>query len=101
MQDQGQVVRGLGDLMAGKPYKPDYISRKLFDKYQDRIDLRLTRIKEDYRNDLATVLATVQEMQDQLTELFPIEDYEDDETLPQDPPSRRGRPGRRPSTEGL
>ncbi len=65
--------------MAGsKPYRPDYISRKMFDKYQDRLDLRVQRIKEDYRNDISALMArliTVEQafalLHDKLTDLFP------------------------------
>ncbi len=56
------------------PYKPDYISRKLFDKYQDRMDLRLVRIKEDYRNDMLALLNRLQNLEDRFDELFPIEE---------------------------
>ncbi len=65
--------------MAGKPYRPDYISRKLFDKYQDRMDLRIARLKEDFRNDIALIKFEFQKLMDQQTLLFPIEEEPDDE----------------------
>jgi len=69
--------------MSGKPYKPDYISRKLFDKYQDRMDLRISRLKEDYRADIAMLQRRFQKIQDQMTQLFPIEDHEEEDPQPQ------------------
>ncbi len=64
----------------GKPYRPDYISRKMFDLYQDRINIRVARIKEDYRSDIAAVLARVQNLEHLWDQLFPIEErgQEDD-----------------------
>ncbi len=58
----------------GKPYRPDYISRKMFDVYQDRLDLRVQRIKEDYRADVHALLARIVVMEkaiEDLTSLFP------------------------------
>ncbi len=59
--------------LGGKPYKPDYISRKMFDVYQDRLDRRVARIKEDYRSDIVAVLARVQNLETLWDQLFPIE----------------------------
>ncbi len=53
----------------GKPYRPDYISRKMFDIYQDRLDLRVQRIQEDYRADVAALLARINSLEARFTEM--------------------------------
>ncbi len=55
--------------------------RKVFDKSMDRIELRIQRIKEDYRADIAAVLARVDLLESnhqRLVEfLKPVEEPED------------------------
>ncbi len=38
---------------------PTKLTRRVFDKYCDRMDLRVARIKEDYRADMKALLARV------------------------------------------
>ncbi len=75
--------------------------RKVFDKAMDRQDLRLKRVKEDYRADLKAMVQRLINLEDtvgrlvrQIERHFPIEDEFDVEELPD------GR-WRRRSTEGL
>ncbi len=36
-----------------------FVPRKVYDKYQDRMEIRLARVKEDHRNDLKAILARI------------------------------------------
>ncbi len=56
---------------------PRQLSRKVFDKYCDRMDIRVARIKEDYRADLAALLARLINLERILEDLFPIESEPD------------------------
>ncbi len=54
--------------------------RKVFDKSMDRMELRIQRIKEDYRADLVAIMARIVRLEesfvlldDKITDLFPIE----------------------------
>lgn len=37
--------------------------RKVFDKYQDRMELKVTRIKEDYRADIAALIGRINNLE--------------------------------------
>ncbi len=56
----------------------------MFDLYQDRLDRRVARIKEDYRSDIAALLGRVQNLETLWDQLFPIEEEqkEQDPALP-------------------
>ncbi len=53
--------------------------RKLFDKSNDRMEIRIARIKEDYRADIAAVLARIRTLEDRLIKIFPIEERDADD----------------------
>ncbi len=38
---------------------PTRLSRKVFDKYCDRMDVKLARVKEDYRADIVALLGRI------------------------------------------
>ncbi len=69
----------MGDLMPDNPGVDPYkfLTRKVFDKVHDRLDLRIARIKQDYRADVAAVLRRVQNLERQWSELFPIEEQDE------------------------
>ncbi len=62
---------------ATNPNKWTHTPRKVFDKYCDRMEIKIARIKEDYRADLVALLARIRNLEDQLIKYFPIEDAEE------------------------
>ncbi len=63
-----------------RPYKPDYVSRKLVDRMNDKFNLRIIRIKEDYRADMAALARRLILLEEAVEELMDPtgKDYEDD-----------------------
>ncbi len=53
---------------------PTKLTRKVFDKYCDRMELKLQRVKEDYRADLQALFHRITNLEAQLTLYFPIEE---------------------------
>ncbi len=94
---------GYNDKPRGRPYRPDYISRKMFDIYQDRLDRRVARIKEDYRADIAALVGRVQNLEQLWDKLFPVEEHQQLQHEIQDRYEQLpdGRWRRKASTEGL
>ncbi len=52
---------------------PRVLNRKVFDKYCDRMDIKLARIREDYRADLAALMKRLINLERAFDEIFPIE----------------------------
>ncbi len=53
-----------GNLRANKY---DHTPRKVFDKYVDRMDLKLMRAKEDHRSDIGTLVRQIRKLESQFT----------------------------------
>lgn len=59
-------------------HKYNSVPRKVFDKSLDRIDIRIQRIKEDYRNDLVAILARIVTIEQAFEKYFPVEIHKRD-----------------------
>ncbi len=57
-----------------------FVPRKVYDKYQDRMEIRLSRVREDYRADMAALVARLILLEEAVEELMDPtgKDYEDD-----------------------
>lgn len=57
---------------------PNQLTRKVFDKYCDRMEIRLARVKEDYRADLAALMKRLINLERAFDDIFPIETLDED-----------------------
>ncbi len=80
---------------------PTRLSRKVFDKHVDRMELKRKRDREDHRADVAALLRRIQNLEDQLIQLFPIEQGEEVDLYPKDYVQMKDGRWRKRSTEGL
>ncbi len=55
-----------------------FVPRRVYDKYQDRMEIRLARLKEDNRNDLLALVKRLNNLEAQLDRHFPIEEEQTD-----------------------
>ncbi len=70
MQYHLHALRSMGDLMGryDNTSRNQYNStpRKVFDKYVDRMDIKLLREKEAHRSDIGTLVRTIRKLEKEL-----------------------------------